>query len=84
MTVAIPAVKPVVTGCGMNWISRPSRATPIANRRTPANSPAVSSPASPSRDTMGARITTNAAVGPVTWNFEPPASAVTMPATIAV
>ena len=36
MTVAMPAVKPVVTGCGMNWISRPSRATPIATSRKPA------------------------------------------------
>ena len=30
MTTAMPAVKPVVTGWGMNWMSRPSRSAPIA------------------------------------------------------
>jgi len=46
--------------------------------------PAVSSPASPYLDTMGARMTTNAAVGPVTWCFDPPSRAATVPPTIAV
>ena len=84
ITVAMPAVKPVVTGYGMNWMKRPRRAAPIATRRTPAMRPAVRSPEMPWRVTIGARITTNAAVGPVTWNFEPPASAATVPAMIAV
>ena len=64
MTVAIPVVKPVVTGYGMNWMRWPSRATPIATSSRPAMKPAVSSPESPYLVTMGARITTNAAVGP--------------------
>ena len=84
ITVAIPAVKPVVTGCGMNSTNRPSRAAPIPTSRRPAIRPAVSSPESPKRETIGARTTTKAAVGPVTWNFEPPVRAATEPATIAV
>ncbi len=41
--------------------------------------PAVSRPASPCLVTMGARMTTNAAVGPVTWNLQPPRSATDEP-----
>ena len=66
ITVAMPVVKPVVTGWGMNCIRRPRRATPIATKSTPAMKPAVSRPLRPYWVTMGARITTNAAVGPVT------------------
>ena len=66
ITVAMPAVKPVVTGWGMNSMSRPSRASPITIRMTPPSIPASSSPASPNCVKMGARMTMNAAVGPVT------------------
>ena len=38
----------------------------------------------PKRETIGARITTKAAVGPVTWNREPPRSGTKSPATMAV
>ena len=41
-------------------------------------------PARPWRCTIGASTTTNAAVGPVTWNLDPPAIAATAPATMAV
>lgn len=58
--------------------------TPIATRSRPAISPAVSKPLAPYLAVMGARMTMNAAVGPVTWCFEPPVSATTMPATMAV
>ena len=84
ITVAMPAVKPVVTGCGMNSTSRPRRAAPIPTSRRPAMRPAVRSPERPKRDTIGPRTTTKAAVGPVTWNLDPPVSAATVPATIAV
>ncbi len=84
MTVPMPAVKPVVTGCGMNWIRRPRRKRPIATRSTPAIPPATNRPSRPWRTRMGARITTNAAVGPLTWKREPPRTATTRPATIAV
>ena len=84
ITVAMPAVKPVVTGWGMNSTRRPRRAAPIATSSIPAMRPAVSSPERPKRDTIGARTTTKAAVGPVTWNFDPPVNAATVPATTAV
>jgi len=50
----------------------------------PAITEASSRPASPSRVAMGARTTTNAAVGPVTWVVEPPSTATSAPATMAV
>ncbi len=84
MTTAIPAVNPVVTGCGMNSMKRPSRIAPMNTSRTPAIRPAVSSPEKPYFAVMGARMTMNAAVGPVTWCFDPPVSPTTMPAKIAV
>ena len=46
--------------------------------------PATSRPAMPNRETIGARMTTNAAVGPVTWKRDPPSSGTTMPATMEV
>ena len=79
-------VKPVVTGYGMNWIRLPEprdahdhqqHARHQARRSAGRRQPVLAS-------TIGARITTNAAVGPVTWNLQPPSSATTAPATIAV
>ena len=84
MTVAMPAVKPVVTGWGMNWIRRPRRKRPIATSITPASSPEISRPARPYLAWMGARMTMKAAVGPLTCVREPPSSATTKPATMAV
>jgi len=80
----MPAVKPVVTGCGTNWISRPRPAIPINTRSTPAIIEAISSPARPKRAAIGDKITTKAAVGPDTLAREPPNNAVSPPATIAV
>ena len=84
MTIAMPAVNPVVTGYGMNWIRRPRRARPIAVSSTPAISVASIRPPGPKRSTTGSRITTNAAVGPDTCTREPPSAPITAPATIAV
>ncbi len=47
MTTAMPAVKPLVTGYGMNSMSWPRRATPIAISMRPPISPETSSPARP-------------------------------------
>ena len=80
----MPAVNPVVTGWGMYSINRPSRAIPMITRITPAIAPATRSPARPNWRTIGIRITTNAAVGPVTWTRVPPSSAHRTPAMIAV
>jgi hypothetical protein len=84
MTVAMPAVNPVVTGCGMYSINRPRRSSPMPTRMSPAIRPEVSRPGRPKRVWIGASTTMNAAVGPVTWVREPPSSATTVPATIAV
>ncbi len=84
MTTAIPAVNPVVTGCGMNWINRPRRNTPNAKRINPARSDAVIKPPSPCVWLIGPSSTTNAAVGPETLTREPPATAMIAPATMDV
>lgn len=84
ITTAMPAVKPVTTGYGRNWIIRPSRASPSRNRIAPAIIVASINPPGPCCWTIGTRTTTNAAVGPLTWTREPPTTAVTAPATIAV
>jgi hypothetical protein len=84
ITTAMPAVKPVVTGYGTNSIMRPMRSMPMANSNTPAISVASASPPMPKRCEIGDRITTKAAVGPDTWNREPPSSGIRPPATIAV
>ena len=35
IVIAMPQVKPVVTGCGINLISDPNRAAPRTNKKTP-------------------------------------------------
>ena len=47
ITVAIPAVKPVVTGWGMNSMNWPRRPRPMAIRMSPPMIPETSSPAMP-------------------------------------
>ena len=84
ITTAMPAVKPVVTGYGTNSMKRPRRMTPMAKRMAPAMSVASSRPPTPKRWEMGARITTNAAVGPDTCTREPPRRGMRPPATMAV
>lgn len=37
MLTAMPAVKPVITGCGMNFINAPSRSRPAAISISPAS-----------------------------------------------
>ena len=64
--MAMPEVKPSVTGSGMYSISRPRRASPISSRNTPEISVATSRPARPNCCETGYRITTKAAVGPET------------------
>ncbi len=80
----MPAVKPVVTGCGIICSKRPSRAMPMRTRIAPAIRVATSRPATPNCLRIGATSTTIAAVGPVIWTREPPSSAQIAPARIAV
>ena len=55
MTVPIPAVNPVVTGCGMNWMSRPNPRAPMATSMTPAISVETMRPPTPNFAVMGDR-----------------------------
>src|SRR5690606_32891312 len=84
MITAMPAVKPTITGSGMNRITAPRRASPIATRITPAISVATSRPPTPNCATTLARITMKAPVGPAIWMREPPNSATAAPAMIEV
>lgn len=84
MTTAMPAVKPVVTGWGMNSMRLPRRSRPSAMRIRPAMRPVISSPPRPSWAWMGASSTMKAAVGPTTCSREPPKTAEMKPATMAV
>ncbi len=84
ITTPMPAVKPVVTGCGTNWISRPMCIRPIPSSSTPASIDASIRPPGPKRADTGASSTTNAAVGPETFQREPPKSGISAPATIEV
>ena len=81
---AIPLVKPIVTGYGMNLIAPPSRNSPKATRMKPAMSVATTRPSTPCCATIPETITTNAPVGPPIWTREPPSSEMRKPATIAV
>jgi len=82
--MAMPAVKPVTTECGTSRTARPSRKIPMKRRRKAASVVASIKPPGLCSATTGARITTKAAVGPATCTREPPVSAMTPPATIAV
>ena len=81
---AIPRVKPSMTGHGMKDTARPSRAKPATTTMTPAMSVTSATAPTPCAETIGARTTTMAPVGPDTWTCEPPNTAATSPATIAV
>jgi hypothetical protein len=47
MMSAIPLVKPMITGCGMNLMAAPNLRSPMATRITPAMSVATMSPSTP-------------------------------------
>jgi len=81
---AMPSVKPSMTGHGMNDTARPSRSTPATSTMTPAMRLTSATAPSPWLATIGASTTTMAPVGPDTCTFDPPKTAATTPATIAV
>ena len=81
---AIPLVKPVTTGYGMNLIAAPKRARPRIMRRMPARIVQIVRPSTPWRATIPDTITTNAPVGPPIWTRLPPRNEMRKPATAAV
>ena len=84
MITAMPAVKPTVTGKGMNLMKVPSRSQPTAASISPDRKVARISPSIPCWATVAATSTMNAPAGPPIWNREPPRSDTRNPPTIAV
>ena len=64
MIMAMPEVKPMITGMGMKPISRPRRKMPASRRRTPAAKQAKKTPCRPYCATMPMRTALMAPVGP--------------------
>ena len=84
IVIPIPQVKPKVTGNGIYSIKRPKRNNAINTKMRPESNVAIKRPLSPNCWVTGYRITTKAAVGPDILKREPPVSAITIPAIIAV
>src|SRR5262245_35501788 len=84
MITAMPEVKPTITGFGMNLMTPPSCATPIASRMHPAMSVATCRPSMPYCAVIPASTAMKAPVGPEICTRVPPRSEVASPATIAV
>ncbi len=81
---AMPTVNPSTTGQGMNAMYRPSRAIAAMTSTTPAIIETTNTACGPYRATIGTRTTVIAPVGPETCTFEPPNTAATRPAMMAV
>ena len=84
MITAMPSVKPSITGHGMELTVRPSFSSPTSRTTSPAMIDTRAIAAAPCVATMGPRTTTMAPVGPETCTWDPPKTAATTPATIAV
>lgn len=84
MITAMPRVNPSITGHGITETARPSPSAPAASTIRPAMRVTVITAPAPCVATIGASTTTIAPVGPDTCTFEPPKTAASTPATIAV
>ena len=84
MMTAMPAVKPTVTGKGMNLMKVPSLRKPTAASRMPERKVARISPSMPCCATVAATSTMKAPAGPPIWKREPPSSETRKPPTAAV
>ena len=73
-----------MTGHGMNVTARPSPVHPAVRTISPARTVTSTRLPVPCWETIGARTTAMAPVGPDTWTWEPPNTAATRPATTAV
>jgi hypothetical protein len=83
MTSAIPLVKPMTTGRGMNRTAVPEPVRPITTRTTPAIIVHMNRPSTPYLAMMPDTTTTNAPVGPPIWTYEPPIAEMMKPVTTA-
>ena len=64
ISTAMPLVKPIVTGRGMNRTAVPSPVRPIKSSIAPAIAVHINRPETPNLATIPATMTTNAPVGP--------------------
>ena len=81
--LAMPMVNPSTTGHGTNVTARPRPHSP-GHHHPAGDDPHQDTASTPKRDTIGTRTTVIAPVGPYTCTFDPPKTAATTPATIAV
>ncbi len=84
MMIAMPLVKPVTTGYGMNLMSVPNLLAPSTIKITPAISAQTTSASGPCFITIGASSGTNAPAGPPICTREPPSAETRSPPMIAV
>ena len=84
MITAMPTVKPSMTGHGRYARSRPTRASDATTTSDAGHQTDEQDGVAPYRETIGTSTTVIAPVGPDTCTFEPPKTAATTPATIAV
>ena len=84
MMTAIPAVKPTVTGKGMNLMKVPRRRNPTTASISPERNVARISPSIPCWATVAATSTMKAPAGPPIWKRDPPRSDTRKPPTMAV
>ena len=83
MRIAIPFVKPTITGRGKYFTALPIPVIPSSTSITPAIMVHANSPSIPYLAMIPATTTTNAPVGPPICVFEPPSAEITNPVTIA-
>ena len=83
MTRAMPLVKPITTGRGMNRTAVPVPVNPMTTSTTPAIIVHMNRASTPCSATMPATTTTNAPVGPPICTYDPPSAEMMMPVTMA-
>ncbi|MNR43220.1 hypothetical protein D3C85_1618250 [compost metagenome] len=84
MITPIPAVKPTITGSGMNLMMAPRRVMPRSSNMAPAIMVAICRPSTPYSAVTPARITMKAPVGPAICRRLPPSRVTSKPRMIAV
>jgi hypothetical protein len=83
MSTAMPLVKPITTGRGINLTAVPMPVAPRMTNIIPAMTVHINSLSMPCAATIPATTTTNAPVGPPIWVFDPPRAEIRKPVTMA-
>ncbi len=83
MRIAMPLVKPMTMGRGINFTAEPMPVRPMITSSAPAITVHMKRPSMPCSATIPAMTTTNAPVGPPICVLEPPRSEIRNPVTMA-